>query len=207
MSTSNPRPEVWILTDWDETITAHDTLALIAPPDSSGDDAPPPFSYFGKYYMDLVTEHEKAFGPRNTMQRQLAYLESLAPVEAASIKEVEDKGLFKDVLETDIQERAKRVEFRDGWKAFTEYAQQKDHVRLIGILSVNWSKVFIEAALRRVHDDAFMKEFEIRANVSPRRRPFLMARTLKWTLRGEEQENLQKERVSEYAPRSTSYGK
>jgi len=168
MSTSTPRREIWVLADWDETITAHDTLALIAPPDSSAENAPPPFSYFGKYYAGLVTEHEKAFGPRNTMQRQLAYLESLGPVEAASIKEVEDKGLFKGVLETDIRERANRVEFRDGWKAFTEYARQKAHVRLLGVLSVNWSKVFIEAALRRIHDDAFMKEFEIRANVSPR---------------------------------------
>jgi thiamine phosphate phosphatase / amino-HMP aminohydrolase len=174
MSTNSTKRELWIFTDWDETITAHDTLAFIAPPDSTKENAPPPWSYFGKYYMDLMTAHEKAFGPRTTLERQLAYLESLTPVEAASVKEVEEKGLFKGVLEEDIQRRAQQVEFRDGWKDFTEEVRRKEHVRLMGILSVNWSKVFIEAALRRIHDDAFMNEFEIRANVPPRQPAFLM---------------------------------
>jgi thiamine phosphate phosphatase / amino-HMP aminohydrolase len=174
MSTNSTKRELWIFTDWDETITAHDTLAFIAPPDSTKENAPPPLSYFGKYYMDLMTAHEKAFGPRTTLERQLAYLESLTPVEAASVKEVEEKGLFKGVLEEDIQRRAQQVEFRDGWKDFTEEVRRKEHVRLMGILSVNWSKVFIEAALRRIHDDAFMNEFEIRANVPPRQPAFLM---------------------------------
>jgi hypothetical protein len=113
---------LWIFADWDETITSHDTLSLIAPPDSSEPNGPP----------------------------------------------VEDEGLFKGVREEDICKRAQKVEFRDGWKEFTEQAMNEEHIRLMGILSVNWSKVFINCALRRIHNDAFMRQFEIRANVSVR---------------------------------------
>lgn len=154
-----------IIADWDGTITSHDTLSLIAPPDSSDSNGPPPFSYFTEYYSSLMTAHEKAFGSHDTLDRQLEYVASLTPVEKASIKKVEEKGLFKGVREEDICKRAQQVEFRDGWKDFTELATNNTHVRLIGILSVNWSTKFIEAALRRIHDDAFMGQFEIRANV------------------------------------------
>ena len=160
------RPELWIFTDWDETITSHDTLSLIAPPDSTKPNAPPPFSYFSQYYSSLMSEHQKAFRPRDTLDRQLEFLASLKPVEKASIEKVEQEGLFKGVKEEDIRKRAHKVKFRDGWKEFTEQAMSKEHVRLKGILSVNWSKAFIDSALRRIHDDAFMKQFEIRANVS-----------------------------------------
>jgi thiamine phosphate phosphatase / amino-HMP aminohydrolase len=159
------RPELWIFADWDETITSHDTLSLIAPPDSSDPNGPPPFSYFSQYYTNLVREHEREFGPRDTLDRQLEYLASLAPVEQASMKKVEERGLFKGVREEDIRKRAQYVEFRDGWKEFTERAMNEQHVQLKGVLSVNWSKVFIRSALQRIHDDEFMRQFEIRANV------------------------------------------
>lgn len=160
------RPELWIFADWDETITKHDTLSLIAPPDSSDPKGPPPFSYFSKYYMGLMTEHDKAFGPRDTLERQLEYLVSLTPIEKASVMEVEEKGLFKGVKEEDIRRRAQRVEFREGWKEFTYATTDKEHIRFRAILSVNWSGVFIKSALQRIHDEAFLNQFEIRANVN-----------------------------------------
>lgn len=163
--TSGKRPKLWIFADWDETITSRDTLSLVAPPDSSEPNAPPPFSYFVQYYTELMSESERSFGPRDTLERQLAYLESLGPVERTSVREVEEKGLFKGVAEEDLKKRAQQVEFRKGWKEFTEQAITRDDIRLMGILSVNWSTVFISSALRRIHDDAFMNQFEIRANV------------------------------------------
>jgi hypothetical protein len=159
------RPDLWIFVDWDETVTSHDTLSLVAPPDSSEPGSPPPFSFFSKYYMEIMDEHEKAFGPRETLERQLEYLDSLGSVEKASVSKVEEYGLFKGVKEADIRERGKQVKFRDGWKNFTDEATRQEHVWLMGVLSVNWSKSFIVSALRMVHDDAFMEQFEIRANV------------------------------------------
>jgi len=151
--------------DWDETITSHDTLSLVAPPDSSEPGAPPPFSYFVQCYLKLMRDYEQSFGPRDTLEQQLAYLESLGPVEKTSVRKVEEKGLFKGVTEEDLKKRAQQVEFRNGWKEFTEQAMKRDNVQIMGILSVNWSTVFISSALRRIHDDAFMEQFEIRANV------------------------------------------
>ena len=169
-SASTMRPKLWIFADWDETITSHDTLSLIAPPDSSEPNAPPPFSYFVQYYLKVMADYEQSFGPRDTLEKQLVYLESLGPVERVSVRKVEEKGLFKGVKEEDIKKGAQQVEFRNGWKEFTEEAMKREDVRLMGILSVNWSSVFIDSALRRIHDDAFMQQFEIRANVdSPAR--------------------------------------
>ena len=168
--TSTKKPNLWIFADWDETITSHDTLSLVAPPDSSEPNAPPPFPYFVQYYLEVIADYEQSFGPRDTLEQQLEYLESLGPVERVSVRKVEEKGLFKGVKEEDIKKRAQQVEFREGWKEFTEEAMRRDNVRLMGILSVNWSSVFIDSALRRIHDDAFMQQFEIRANVdSPAR--------------------------------------
>jgi hypothetical protein len=158
------RRPLLIFADWDETITSHDTLHLIAPPDSDNSRCPP-FSFFGDYYREIMAAHEKAFGPRDTLEKQLAYLVSLEAVEKASVSKVEEYGLFKDVRELDICKRAQLVKFRAGWTNFASAMTEKQHVRFMGVLSVNWSKVFIDCALRRIHDESFMRRFEIRANV------------------------------------------
>jgi hypothetical protein len=158
------RPRLLIFADWDETITSDDTLHLIPPPDSSLTDCPP-FSFFVKYYLDAMVAHDRAFGPRDTLEKQLEYLSSLTVIEQTSVSKVEDLGLFKGVKEADICSRASQVNFRDGWREFAAAMVVKEHVRFMAVISVNWSTVFIDCALRRIHDDAFMKQFEIRANV------------------------------------------
>src|SRR5438045_3480704 len=100
-----------IFLDWDETITNHDTLSLIAPPDPSDLNGPPPLSYFSEYYSTLIATHQKEFGARDTLERQLDYLSSLTPVEKASVKKIEEKGLFKGVREAEICKRAQQVRF------------------------------------------------------------------------------------------------
>jgi len=177
------RPNLLIFCDWDETITAEDTLALIPNPDSSEPDAPPPFSYFSKYYLNLLAEHEKEIGPRDTLERQLEYLDSLGSVERKSVTRVEEKGLFKGVKEDDIRQRAEHVKFRDGWKRFGEELEKSAYAKFVAVISVNWSSMFIETALRRVHHDDFMRQLIIRANVvslfsAPNER------TLRWILKG-----------------------
>jgi hypothetical protein len=157
--------QLWIFVDWDETITNHDTLSLIAPPDSDSPDAPPPFSFFVEYYATLLRRHEQRFGPRDTLERQFDYLDSLSAIENASVANVEQRGLFKGVTDDDLIERAKQVEFRNGWEDFVKRVREKENVRLLAVISVNWSRVFMQAALRRIHDDEFFREVEFRANV------------------------------------------
>jgi hypothetical protein len=165
LMTSN-RPNLWIFVDWDETITDHDTLNLIAPPDLDDPNGPPPFSFFSQYYMKLIAEHEEEFGPRDTLERQLEYLDSMTSVENASVSKVEEHGLFKGVTNEDLYERGKQVHFRKGWEEFTKQVRKSPNARLLAILSVNWSTVFIEGALWGLHDEEFMKQLEIRANVT-----------------------------------------
>jgi hypothetical protein len=157
---ANTQPKLLIFADWDETITSHDTLSLVAPPDTPNSTCPP-FSFFTDCYLDDMTRHEKAFGPRDTVEKQLEYLGSLSVVEMASVRRVEEYGLFKGVREADIRERSTQVNFRDGWEAFTAEITAREHVQFMAVLSVNWSKVLIDCALKRMHDT----RFEIRANV------------------------------------------
>jgi len=184
------RPDIWIFVDWDETITDHDTLALIPPPDSTDLNGPPPFSFFSEYYVKLVAEHEKEFGPRDTLERQLEYLDSMTSVENASVSKLEEHELFKGVMAEDLHERGKQVRFRDGWEEFTKQVAEHPNARLIGILSVNWSAEFIEGALRRIHDDKFMEQLEIRANVILSIfNIFAEVRTLRWIMKEKERGN------------------
>jgi hypothetical protein len=158
----SPR-KLCIFTDWDETITSKDTLALIAPPD--GSTGAPPFSWFGEYYMELMHDFENSFGPRDTLERQLAFLDELRIVERKSVAMVEKRGLFKGVTIEELCGRTKKVEFREGWKECAEKVRRSEHTTLVAVVSVNWSAVFIEAALKYLHGDEFVKDIEIRANV------------------------------------------
>jgi thiamine phosphate phosphatase / amino-HMP aminohydrolase len=201
---SSSRPELWIFTDWDETIASKDTLALIAPPDPAEPGAPPPFSFFVDYYMQVSRDFEKSFGPRNTLQRQLEFLDSIKVVEKASVSKIEEYGLFRGVTNSDLCERAKQVTFREGWKEFTEKVMESEDAQLLAVLSVNWSAVFIECALRRIHDDAFIKQIEIRANVSVSHSIQSEYRMSKWTLREGELGCLPKRKMTESALGTTN---
>jgi 2-hydroxy-3-keto-5-methylthiopentenyl-1-phosphate phosphatase len=160
---TSSRRKLWIFTDWDETITSRDTLSLIAPPD--GSTGAPPFRSFGEYYMTLMNDFEKKFGPRNTLERQLEFLDQLKVVEKQSVKNVERRGLFKGVTREELCLRAKGVPFREGWKEFVETVQRSEHAKIVAVVSVNWSVVFIECALKHLHGEEFLKQIEIRANV------------------------------------------
>jgi len=115
--------------------------------------------------MKIMDEFERNFGPRDTLERQLDFLDRLKVVERESVGNVERRGLFRGVTKEELCERAKKVEFRSGWKEFAEKVQKSENAKLVAILSVNWSAVFIEAALKNLHGEDFIKGIEIRANV------------------------------------------
>lgn len=115
--------------------------------------------------MKVMNGFEKAFGPRNTLERQLDFLDKLGIVELASVANVEKHGLFKGVTNEELRERAKNVEFRAGWKEFAEKVRKSENTRIMAVVSVNWSAVFIRAALKNLHGNGFLQGIEIRANV------------------------------------------
>ncbi|TKY87320.1 hypothetical protein EX895_003997 [Sporisorium graminicola] len=139
-------PPLQLFFDWDETITASDTLSLIAPPETKQLHGPAFPSYTSAYLSDL-SEYESHFGERTDWPRQLEFLAGIDTVEQASVARVEDGGLFKGMSNAEMLERAEtRVEFRSGWDAFYEWLGGHSDVRA-DIISVSWSAAFIRHAI------------------------------------------------------------
>ena len=155
MSYSEPRPLVLFI-DFDETITEHDTLSLIAPP--NGTHPGPDFStYVDAYVADLKAHEDSYSQDRSTLAGQLTFLESLDEIELTSQKRIEDGGLFVGFDPVKMEERAKSVRVRRGWKevmARPAVSSLEAH-----IVSVGWSARFIEAVL-----DGSLKPNSICAN-------------------------------------------
>lgn len=133
--------------DFDETITEKDTLSLIAPPD--GDHPGPPFAHYSRAYMDDLRAHDEKYDDkkRQTIEKQLRYLQSLDDVELVSQKRIEEGGLFVGFDPAKMEKRAKKVSLRVGWReamATPEMQSIEKH-----IISVGWSARFIESALDR----------------------------------------------------------
>ncbi|BFZ63475.1 hypothetical protein YB2330_004597 [Saitoella coloradoensis] len=148
--------------DWDETITKSDTLGLIADaaytqPNISPE--MPPWSYFGETYLADLDNHEKAYGPRDTIEKQFDYLGKMGPIEIASVTRVENSGLFKGVPVEAVREQSKNARARAGWWEFAQRLQRDADVGDVKVIivSVNWSKTFIETFLAKggVHDTLF----------------------------------------------------
>lgn len=131
--------------DWDETISAADTLALIAP--AEGDQLHgPPFSYYSKAYADDLAKVPSR--DVKSLQEQFEHLASLDEVELASQRRIEDGGLFRDLPATSVTSRAAAVRLREGFEdAFASWLAAsgvESHV-----ISVGWSAAFIRARLAR----------------------------------------------------------
>ncbi|CDS82357.1 uncharacterized protein SPSC_03176 [Sporisorium scitamineum] len=131
--------------DWDETITASDTLSLIAPPEHTQSHGPPFSSYTSSYLSDL-SKFESSFGERSTWTSQLEFLSEIDAVEQASVARVEEGGLFKGMSLTGMLERAETVGFRTGWEGFYTWLDEHPGVE-VDIISVGWSSVFIRHAI------------------------------------------------------------
>lgn len=140
-----------LLFDWDETISAQDTLSLIAPPEGRQHRGPA-FSHYTESYLSDLSRHDDSFGARDTLARQTDYLASIDAVERASVARVEEGGLFDGVTATEIEERARSVRFRTGWEQVAEYLRDREGQGSGSgveshIISVGWSARFIRAAL------------------------------------------------------------
>ncbi len=134
-----------IFIDWDETITASDTLSLIAPPEGEQEHGPA-FSHYTEAYLSDLKAYETSFGERSTWDRQLEFLDEMDSVEVESVTRVQDGGLFKGMTRASLLDRAESVEFRTGWEDF--YAWLGEHRGVVAeIISVGWSAAFIRHAI------------------------------------------------------------
>jgi len=178
-----------LLFGFDSTLTTEDTLHLIASAGythhsrrtSSGistgtgtgtlPDAPvlaadgyPSWADFGRAYMEDFDVHTSQFGPRTTLEEELAYLASLKPVEQASVKRVERSALFRGVTDSEIRYQARFARMRNPDALRTLVGKAMDRGTKVGVVSVTWSAVFVRAALGVVLDADVVRQIEVYAN-------------------------------------------
>ncbi|KAE8224960.1 hypothetical protein CF326_g7945 [Tilletia indica] len=171
MDRNHQTPKLQLFFDWDETITAHDTLSLIPPPNTT-----PPFSELGKAYMDDLNTFQSTFkstskttySPQDIAQmydlnqhstphlspqlcNELAYLYALDHVEVTSVNRTEKSGIFIGWDPAQARERAastELVQIRQGWRDIVTWlVHQPSEAVEMHIISVSWSSTFIRAGL------------------------------------------------------------
>lgn len=131
-----------VVIDWDETITARDTIELLSTPQCRG----PPFGHYTDAYMRDYEDYKGAVKPPTNLSELYAFLSGLAPVEKRSLDRIADGGLFRGITARELGRRAAGVRFREMWPEAHRWMCQRRNCDVY-ILSVNWSSVFIARAL------------------------------------------------------------
>ena len=150
----NPNRPILLLLDWDSTLTTTSTLPLIASIATLPLIHPSLPALTAAYTADLK-RHDDTYIPakrdRTSIDQELIYLSSLSAVEKASVERLEAAGIFKDVGANDIDVAAaacwdrESVTLPSGWRRMVESVLRRGKV---GIVSVAWSRRFIEQVLR-----------------------------------------------------------
>jgi hypothetical protein len=141
--------------------------------DSSTNDDPTTQMSWGAIvnaYMEDFTAHQNQYRPmksnRKTILEERAWLASLKNVELRSIKRVEKSRIFRGIAAADVKQEAHQavkqsegeLQIREGWyslysKILERQMNEKQREDMSGeidqitILSVNWSKLFIDECL------------------------------------------------------------
>lgn len=136
-----------LATDWDETVTETDTIALLA--EAAYDHKPdldPKWSYYVEAYMKDYEEYMTCKGEGTDLDTEAEILRGLDAVDSASLKRIEQGKVFHDVPRETILAKAKKISFRPGWWEMYEEARKRG-IRVV-ILSINWSGELIRQVFR-----------------------------------------------------------
>jgi len=82
-----------------------------------------------------------AFGPVTTLERQLALMHALKPVNVASMDRIARGGLFRGANRSAMLERSAQVRLRPGLDAIAQAARELSVD--VGVVSIGWSREFI----------------------------------------------------------------
>ncbi|KAG5356141.1 putative aminopyrimidine aminohydrolase [Yarrowia sp. B02] len=135
------------MTDFDDTMTAGDTLALLSEcAYSIKPGFKPDWTFFGSAYMADYSAFKRDFGSIDSLEKRLEFQKQLKSIEMASVHRVEKSDLYLGVSQAGIRAQAHKVEFKDGWWDFARKLETPIHV-----ISVNWSDEFIRETFR-AHD-------------------------------------------------------
>ncbi|KAK9467627.1 HAD-like domain-containing protein, partial [Lipomyces arxii] len=153
----------WILiSDWDETITTTDTLHLVAEAayEANHNVKLVPWADLSTAYVRDYTAYSHSFGPRTTIDRELEFLKAIRNVEIDSINRVEKACIFKNVKLEGLQKAAQKLTVRPG---FNHVLDRCRNLKIrTAIMSVNWSCMFIQAAMQSRYGDC--EDVDVYAN-------------------------------------------
>ena len=160
MSAERSQRPILLLLDWDSTLTERSTLPLIASI-ATYPNQHPQFAGLSKAYNHDLNVHDSAYNPnavlREALDQEIKYLDSLGPVETASIFRITDSGIFNGVRLSDIERVATTcaqdgtVRLRKGWERLIDHVWDSgcDTARgEVHIISVAWSATFIHFCLK-----------------------------------------------------------
>ena len=111
------------------------------------------------YSKDLQTheaEYPVSTAQRTTLEQESTYLESLAAVEQASLKRIQDAGIFHDITQDMVTRAAhncvneNKISLRRGWTILITTKAKTGQLGIDGkthIISVAWSEDFIASCL------------------------------------------------------------
>lgn len=161
-----------VVCDWDETITAEDTIKLVAQAAyKRKPDFTPLFAHFTDVYLRAYNKFEKSYTfneestsycaagvasamPMTTIEsadawtaikQEISYQQELKQVELTSINEIVDRKLFTQVSIKDFEQQASKVVIRPGFWDFLKECRRL-HIP-VTVLSVNWTLHIIRAVL------------------------------------------------------------
>lgn len=155
------RQKMHLVFDFDGTITEKDTIGELAASAITfqkrriGQNLDNTWAKVVQNYLDDSNAHKETYTPveedRTSASQELQFLASMRPIEEASLARVEASGVFNGVDEQtqfDMGVRAVEsgsVTLRAGFAALVQLAHDKGwHT---SIVSVNWSRAFIEGVL------------------------------------------------------------
>ncbi|KAF8543635.1 HAD-like domain-containing protein [Trichophaea hybrida] len=139
-----------LILDFDDTLTTTDTISLLAKAAYTlSPQLSPPWSHFVDAYISDYNRHALSHpkSSRLTLADEVSYLASLHPVERVSIQRIEAAGVFKGLHTTNIAKAAaSTVPLRPGFWDLCRPILNSGGA--IDILSVNWSRAWIQSSLR-----------------------------------------------------------
>ena len=168
-----------LLFDFDGTITQKDTISTLAQSainvhkERDGIDLNDTWSQIVKAYMDDLKECQEGYEPaeddRHSMEEEARYLECSLGLELASLKRVNKSGIFKGLSRDDLfnmgveARRTGAVSIREGFETVAALAESKGW--RTGVLSVNWSRAFIEGVIHPVTMEVIANDVNLEGTI------------------------------------------
>ncbi|KAF9869442.1 upf0655 protein [Colletotrichum karsti] len=168
-----------LVLDFDGTITTKDTIDTIAEiglnfQKKRGSDLSAAWQQilkdYGKDHADHVAGYKPPANSRLALSDELAYLRGLKEVELRSVRRVEDSGIFQGISRDDLLKAGNaareegRVKLRDGFVELMSTARQNGWC--VSVVSVNWSRSFIQGVLSAYGFDVVANELEMDGSLS-----------------------------------------